>query len=370
MPGRPSTLADGLEQYDAGGDRYVEASDVAAHRDATPSVAPLPHQAPQAQRLRRPGRSRSAGEVDRVVASSSLRRRGHGPDPQLLQFLERARDVDDLGDLHVRDRAGRGLRGRRIERGGPARSARRRRRRPAASAVRRIAPRLCGSSMPSSTTSSGAAARAAHQDPRRCSRSAHRHRRRRPDARPPRLAIEQRRVTRSTEHAAFAANASSSRIGPSSPHAAQRLHAAGAQRLEDRVDAVDDHPGATPCRWPHHAPDARRSKRHGSRRASSAAGESLETHESSSAAPRSIAGTARSSSSPSASPVRPGGSDGTAPSPSARSSRRTRVAAARNASRSSSGAWPPARRRALDDSARAVGSSRSARMSPAPARAE
>ena len=73
----------------------------------------------------------------------------HDPDVFFFQ-IQRARDVCDLRYREVLARSRRIGDGRRYRRGPPLRittpSA------PAASAVRRIAPRLCGSSMPSSTT--------------------------------------------------------------------------------------------------------------------------------------------------------------------------------------------------------------------------
>ena len=55
-------------------------------------------------------------QVDLVVAHRRFAREADRPDAGLLQLLERARDVDDVRDPHVRDRAGRRLGRRAVER--------------------------------------------------------------------------------------------------------------------------------------------------------------------------------------------------------------------------------------------------------------
>ena len=96
---------------------------------------------------------------------------------------------------------------------------------------------------------------------------------------------------------------------------------AGAQRLEDRVDAVDDHRSSTPsqrlsgdARAPRERPSASADSRSHASRALAAA------HRARSPARRGRAPALR------ARPSAPGGSDGTAPCPSAPSRSRTRVA--------------------------------------------
>ena len=159
---------------------------------------------------------------------------------------------------------------------------------PAASAVRRIAPRLCGSSMPSSTTISGAARAPRTRSSTPC-RLASSTSATTPWCTPPRACRASTSFeTRSGVIPRVDANASSSRMRSSSRLAnSQLLHASGAQRLEDGIDAVDDHASAG-RRMPPRARGRSRCAR---------------IPDPCSAAPRSIAGTARSSSSPSASPV-------------------------------------------------------------------
>ena len=113
-----------------------------------------------------------------------------------------------------------------------AATAGRRRAAPAASTVRRIAPTLCGSSMPSSTTISGGVRRGRRDEIRDAvvARAA-RARRRRPGAR--RRARRARAIAR-RRRPARTRHATSSRVAPASAHAS-----ALRPRLVSAVDAVD-----------------------------------------------------------------------------------------------------------------------------------
>ena len=157
MPPRLPPLADRLEQHDAGRDRHVQAADLPAHGHGAATKS-------QCSRTSRRSPSPSAPTTSAVGRRKSIRRRrlrsvgveADGPDAQRLQLLDGARDVDHVDDPDVRERAGRRLR-RRAPSGAAWRACRTTPCAPAASAVRRIAPTLCGSSMPSSTTISGRA---------------------------------------------------------------------------------------------------------------------------------------------------------------------------------------------------------------------
>ena len=181
-------------------------------------------------------------QIQLIVWRFGLGVQPHRPDPGLLEFLERPRDVDDVRDRHVMHGAGRCLGRRAVER-----------RRP---------PRL-----PDDAGRAGGVDRAQdradvlrildaveHDDQRRARvraargpssvgcRAALRRRRRRPDGR-------RRRASRSSAsrvHAARrrtprAAASSSTRRRRSSSRPATRIcaHASRAQRLGDGVDAVD-----------------------------------------------------------------------------------------------------------------------------------
>ena len=126
---------------------------------------------------------------------------------------------------------------------------------PAASTVRRIAPTLCGSSMPSSTTMSGAPRAPVTRSSTLVRAALARRRRRRPDAR-------RRRASAIELVGAHALHRHALRLGQ--PHDRRQrdrrraattrsdVDAPRAQRFEDRVDAVDQHGltarGPTPAR--------------------------------------------------------------------------------------------------------------------------
>ena len=115
---------------------------------------------------------------------------------------------------------------------------------PAASTVRRIAPTLCGSSIPSSTTSSGGGAALAHQVRDRVRVGGCTLAPRPPDARRPRAARSS--AASSTRCTGIRPLARPGAARPAIRSSARRLTRsavarAGPQRLEHGVDAVDEH---------------------------------------------------------------------------------------------------------------------------------
>ena len=223
---RRAPLPDRFKQGDSGRHRDVQTLNMPRHRDGHQPVAPLPDQPPQPVPSRPHDQRRRQGQIDSIVAHRGVPGEADRPDARLFQLLERPRDVHDLGHLHVRDRAGRRLRRRAVERRRVARladtpSA------PAASTVRRIAPTLCGSSMPSRTTRSGAPARAETDPSTSKRRRVARPPQRCPDATPPRAA-------RSSSCGGHAPDGNRPRVGQLRRHPrrarralddAQRLHA-------------------------------------------------------------------------------------------------------------------------------------------------
>ena len=176
-------LVDRLKQHDAGGHRHIQAVEAPrigietsrSHRSRTSRRRPVPS-AP---------RTTAVGSVQSicVVLVRSRRPRGRSSRPPAFS-IRRSR-----GRYSLRWRSARARPLPRM----PWRRYRRATRHvapacttpcaPAASTVRRIAPTLCGSSMPSSTTSSGAAGAAARPARAANNRAAARARRRFPGAR-------------------------------------------------------------------------------------------------------------------------------------------------------------------------------------------
>ena len=94
-------MSNGFEQHYACGDRYVQAANVPAHRNGRQPIAALPHQTPQAGSFGSENQRSWQRQVDGVIGVGSFGRESDGPDARLFQFLHGARDVDDLGNLHV-----------------------------------------------------------------------------------------------------------------------------------------------------------------------------------------------------------------------------------------------------------------------------
>ena len=103
---RRPALADGLEQHHRGRGGHVEARHLTAHRNRRQPVAALPDEAPQAccPRPRERRRSATSGRSSSYgSAASPARPTVHTP--ACFQVLDRPRDVHDLGDPDVGDRA-------------------------------------------------------------------------------------------------------------------------------------------------------------------------------------------------------------------------------------------------------------------------
>src|SRR5581483_10622140 len=109
------SLTEGFEQRNSGRNRHIQALDVSTHRDAHEPVAAFADKTSKARPLGAEHDRRRQREVDLVVPFAGVAREADRPHAGVLQRLQRARDVDDLGDLHVRHRPRRRLRGRAVE---------------------------------------------------------------------------------------------------------------------------------------------------------------------------------------------------------------------------------------------------------------
>jgi hypothetical protein len=84
---------------------------MAGHRDLYHKIAALPHEPPQAAAFGPHHQRDRQRQVHLIVACRRVPCQADRPDPELLQFLDGAGDVDDVGNLHVRGGAGGGLAG-------------------------------------------------------------------------------------------------------------------------------------------------------------------------------------------------------------------------------------------------------------------
>ena len=162
-PLAPVPLPHRLEQHHPRRHRHVQAVHVAAHRDRDHQVAPLAHQATQPLPLRAEDDRRRQREIDRVVGLRAPRPRGRRSTrraPSAPRSTARCSRRRRPARASARPPTPSPPRCRATPTGGSGGS---RRAPPHASTDRTIAPTLCGSSMPSSTTRSGAPAGAPHE---------------------------------------------------------------------------------------------------------------------------------------------------------------------------------------------------------------
>src|SRR5579863_4155298 len=97
---RPS-LPSGLVQGDRRRRRYVQAARRTGHRNPYQPIARLPHQPSESRSLRTKNERGRLSVVRRVVPVFSLAGESDGPHAQTLQFLDGPRDVHDGRDPHV-----------------------------------------------------------------------------------------------------------------------------------------------------------------------------------------------------------------------------------------------------------------------------
>ena len=86
------------------------------HRNGRHKIAALPYQPPQPRAFGAEDERRRYGVVDGVVLGRAVSGKTNGPHASRFQFLHRPRDVDHLGDPHVRESTSRRLRGRTTQR--------------------------------------------------------------------------------------------------------------------------------------------------------------------------------------------------------------------------------------------------------------